>query len=61
MTIFVQDEAKWNSLNHLVLKILIPGMPHELPHNPVHNPVVEQFTSCTTDLFRDISLAEIPG
>ncbi|PKY61279.1 hypothetical protein RhiirA4_521695 [Rhizophagus irregularis] len=43
-----------------VLKILIPGMPHELPHNPVHNPVVEQFTSCTTDLFRDISLAEIP-
>ncbi|POG82090.1 hypothetical protein GLOIN_2v1470351 [Rhizophagus irregularis DAOM 181602=DAOM 197198] len=32
--------------------------PHELPHNPVHNPVVEQFTS---DLFRDISLAEIPA
>ncbi|CAB5384744.1 unnamed protein product [Rhizophagus irregularis] len=42
-----------------VLKILIPGMPH-LPHL-VHNPVVEQFTSCTTDLFRDISLAEIPA
>ncbi|CAB4396584.1 unnamed protein product [Rhizophagus irregularis] len=35
--------------------------PHELPHNPVHNPVVEQFTSSTTDLFRDISLAEIPA
>ncbi|CAB4473491.1 unnamed protein product [Rhizophagus irregularis] len=31
-----------------------------LPHL-VHNPVVEQFTSCTTDLFRDISLAEIPA
>ncbi|PKK65345.1 hypothetical protein RhiirC2_69467 [Rhizophagus irregularis] len=55
MTIFVQDESKWKSLNHM-LKILIPGMPH-LPHNPV----VEQFTSCTTDLFRDISLAEIPA
>ncbi|CAG8564502.1 15145_t:CDS:2 [Rhizophagus irregularis] len=52
MTIFVQDEAKWNSPNLLVHK------PHELPHNPVHNPVVEQFTS---DLFRDISLAEIPA
>ncbi|PKC57492.1 hypothetical protein RhiirA1_472401 [Rhizophagus irregularis] len=52
MTIFVQDEAKWNSPNLLVRK------PHELPHNPVHNPVVEQFTS---DLFRDISLAEIPA
>ncbi|CAB4473492.1 unnamed protein product [Rhizophagus irregularis] len=51
MTIFVQDEAKWNSPNLL-------RKPHELPHNPVHNPVVEQFTS---DLFRDISLAEIPA
>ncbi|UZO11152.1 uncharacterized protein OCT59_002724 [Rhizophagus irregularis] len=51
MTIFVQDEAKWNSPNLL-------HKPHELPHNPVHNPVVEQFTS---DLFRDISLAEIPA
>ncbi|PKC03840.1 hypothetical protein RhiirA5_423146 [Rhizophagus irregularis] len=59
MTVFVQDESKWKSLNHMVLKILIPGMPH-LPH-PVHNPVVEQFTSCTTDLFRDISLAKIPA